>query len=120
MVSFTRVSSGVQGLDAILGYLQSGDNVVMQVDDIDEYRSFVIPFVHTALENNERVVYMRFARHAPLLDATAKVNIYKLNADAGFESFSTQVHNIIVRRDGTSFMSSTASPISFWPGPRIS
>ncbi len=99
MVSFTRVSSGVKGLDEILSYLQSGDNVVMQVDDIEDYKSFVIPFVNTALENHERVVYMRFARHAPLLEATGKVKIYKLNADTGFESFSTQVHNII-RQEG--------------------
>lgn len=99
MVSFTRVSSGVKGLDEILSYLQTGDNVVMQVDEIEDYRSFVTPFVNTALENNERVVYMRFARHAPLLDAAGNVKIYKLNADAGFESFSTQVHNII-RQEG--------------------
>jgi len=99
MVSFTRVSSGVKGLDEILSYLQSGDNVVMQVDDIDDYKSFVTPFVNTALANNERVVYMRFARHAPLLEAAGKVKIYKLNANTGFESFSTQVHNII-RQEG--------------------
>jgi hypothetical protein len=99
MVSFSRVSSGIKGLDEILNFLQSGDNVVMQVDAIDDYRSFVIPYVNTALENHERVVYMRFARHEPLLEATGKVTIYKLNADAGFESFSTQVHNII-RQEG--------------------
>lgn len=99
MVSFTRVSSGVKGLDEILSYLQSGDNVVMQVDDLEDYKSFVTPFVNTALDKNERVVYMRFARHTPLLEATGKVKIYKLNADTGFESFSTQVHNII-RQEG--------------------
>ena len=99
MVSFSRVSSGIDGLDEILNYLQTGDNVVMQVDDIEDYRSFVIPYVKTALENNERVVYMRFARHEPLLEPTGRITVYKLNADAGFESFSTQVHNII-RQEG--------------------
>ncbi|NPU83163.1 MAG: phosphoenolpyruvate synthase [Syntrophaceae bacterium] len=99
MVTFSRVSTGIEGLDNILNYLQTGDNVVLQVDDIEDYRSFVLPFVKTALENKERVVYMRFARHAPLLEATGQVTIYKLNADMGFESFSTQVHNII-RQEG--------------------
>ncbi len=98
MVSFSRVSSGIQGLDEVLNYLQTGDNVVLQVDDIEDYRHFVLPFVEEALKNNERVVYMRFARHAPLLEA-GRVTVYKLNADTGFESFSTQVHNII-RQEG--------------------
>jgi hypothetical protein len=99
MVSFSRVSTGIEGLDSVLNYLQTGDNVVLQVDDMEDYRSFVLPFVKTALENNERVVYMRFARHAPLLEPAGQVTIYKLNADMGFESFSTQVHNII-RQEG--------------------
>ncbi len=99
MVSFSRVSTGIDGLDEILNYLQTGDNVVMQVDEIDDYRSFVASYVKTAFENNERVVYMRFARHEPLLDPNGRITIYKLNADAGFESFSTQVHNII-RQEG--------------------
>ena len=99
MVSIARISSGVTGLDDILNYLQSGDNVVMQVDDIEAYQSFVMPFVNAALDRNERVVYMRFAHHAPLIEATGQVKIYKLNANTGFELFSTQVHNII-RQEG--------------------
>ena len=99
MKSLSRVSTGIGGLDEILNYLQAGDNVVLQVDDIEVYKSLIIPFVNKALENNERVVYMRFARHAPLLETTRRVAVYKLNAEAGFESFSTQVHNII-RQEG--------------------
>lgn len=33
MISFSRVNSGVKGLDEILNYQQTDDNVVMQVDD---------------------------------------------------------------------------------------
>ena len=33
MISFSRVSSGVKGLDEILNYQQTDDNVIMQVDD---------------------------------------------------------------------------------------
>ncbi|HNQ01023.1 MAG TPA: phosphoenolpyruvate synthase, partial [Syntrophales bacterium] len=99
MKSFPSVSTGIKGLDKVLGHLQTGDNVVLQVDSIEDYQSFVTPFVREALANNERVVYIRFAHHAPLLEETRKIAVYKLNPDAGFESFSTQVHNII-RQEG--------------------
>jgi len=99
MPTFSRVSTGVAGLDEILNYLQMGDNVVMQVDDIDAYKSFVMPYVKTALAANRRVVYMRFSHHEALLKNTGQITIYKLSANAGFESFSTQVHNII-RQEG--------------------
>lgn len=99
MRSFSLVSTGIKGLDHVIGHLQTGDNVVLQVDSIEDYRGFVAPFVREALDANRRVVYMRFARHAPLLDETRRVAVYKLNPDAGFESFSTQVHNII-RQEG--------------------
>jgi len=38
---------------------------------------------------------MRFANHPPILEANKKIKVYKLNANKGFESFSTQVHNIV-------------------------
>jgi hypothetical protein len=95
MTPFTRVSTGMKGLDQILSYLQMGDNVVLQVDDIADYKRFVDPFVREALSQNRRLVYMRFANHPPLLEDNKRIKIYKLNANKGFESFSTQVHNII-------------------------
>jgi hypothetical protein len=95
MTPMPRVSTGIQGLDEILNYLQMGDNVVFQVDDIADYRKFVEPYVNTALARKQRLVYMRFANHPPLLDKNNDIKIYKLNATSGFESFSTQVHNIV-------------------------
>lgn len=95
MTPMPRVSTGIQGLDEILNYLQMGDNVVFQVGDIADYRKFVEPYVNTALARKQRLVYMRFANHPPLLDKNNDIKIYKLNATSGFESFSTQVHNIV-------------------------
>ncbi|KQC07721.1 MAG: hypothetical protein APR62_06095 [Smithella sp. SDB] len=95
MTPYTRVSTGIKGLDEILSYLQMGDNVVLQVDDIEDYKKFVDPYVKTALAENRRLVYMRFANHAPVLEDSKKIKVYKLNANKGFESFSTQVHNIV-------------------------
>jgi len=99
MTPFTRVSTGMKGLDEILNYLQMGDNVVLQVDEIADYKKIVSPYVQTALSNNRRLVYMRFANHPPVVEENKKIKVYNLNADKGFESFSTQVHNI-VREEG--------------------
>jgi hypothetical protein len=95
MTPYPRVSTGMNGLDEILNYLQMGDNVVFQVDDIEEYKRFVDPYIKTALAHNHSIVYMRFANHAALLETNQKIKVYTLNANKGFESFSTQVHNIV-------------------------
>ena len=89
------ISTGIKGLDEILTGLRSGDNVVWQIDNIEDYRSFVVPYVKEALGKNKKVVYMRFADHKPLLDGSEKIKEYKLNAASGFENFTTQVNNII-------------------------
>jgi hypothetical protein len=99
MIPVSCVSTGLNGLDKTLNYLQIGDNVVFQVENIEEYKIFVNPFVNTALKKGRRVVYMRFAQHPPVLELTANIIVHRLDADTGFESFSTQVHNII-RQEG--------------------
>ena len=95
MAPYARVTTGMIGLDEILNSLQMGDNVVLQVDDIADYKRFVDPYVKAAMGRNQRVVYMRFANHAALLSETDVSRVCVLNANRGFESFSTEVHNII-------------------------
>ena len=97
MAYYAHVSTGWDSLDAIIDHLRRGDNVVWQVDGIDEYQKLVSLFVNKALSNKEKVVYMRFARHVPLLEERPNLTIYQLNVDNGFEYFSTQVHSIITR-----------------------
>jgi hypothetical protein len=99
MISISSVSTGIKGLDKTLNYLQMGDNVVFQVENIEDYRIFIKPYVKTALERGQRIVYMRFAQHPPLLESTESVVLYEINANSGFESFSRQVHDII-RQEG--------------------
>lgn len=95
MTPLSQVSTGINGLDEILSHLQMGDNVVFQVDRLDDYKEFVRPYVKASLERKRTVIYMRFANHPPLLEDDPNIKIYYLNAMKGFESFSTQVHNII-------------------------
>ncbi len=99
MKPLTGVGTGIPGLDKTLNYLQMGDNVVFQVENIDDYKTFVDPYIKEAFTKGRRVVYMRFAQHSPIIESSGHVVIYKLNADIGFESFSTQVHYII-RQEG--------------------
>lgn len=99
MMNISSVSTGIKGLDRTLNYLQMGDNVVFQVENIEDYKIFIKPFVRTARNRGKRIVYMRFAQHPPLLESKEKFILYELNPNAGFESFSREVHNII-RQEG--------------------
>ena len=97
MAYYAHVSTGWESLDHIIDHLRRGDNVVWQVDDMDAYRKLVSFFVNHAAAANEKVVYMRFARHAPLLAPRRNIRVYDLDVAAGFESFTTEVHGIITR-----------------------
>ncbi|HNY65616.1 MAG TPA: PEP/pyruvate-binding domain-containing protein [Deltaproteobacteria bacterium] len=92
-----RVSTGLEGLDAAIDGLRTGDNVVLQVDSIEDYLAFVTPFVNKALADSRRVVYIRFAGHRPLIEDNPEVVTYRLDAFTGFESFSSQVYTIATK-----------------------
>jgi hypothetical protein len=82
-------------MDEILDGLRIGDNVVLKVDSIDDYRYFVGPFVDQALVDRKKVVYMRFGEHPPLIEPSPHITTYKFNPRQGFESFASQIHKII-------------------------
>ncbi len=104
MVSYPFISTGWESLDRIIDHLRPGDNVVWQVDAIDDYQRLVTDFVNCALANNKRVVYLRFARHLPMLeDRRDLITVYQLNEELGFESFSSRVHSIITEEGKDAF-----------------
>jgi len=88
-------STGIKSLDEILQALRKGDNVVWQIENISDYLHFVVPFAQKAINENKRIVYIRFAQHAPIISDYEKIQVYKLDASHGFESFTKQVHEII-------------------------
>jgi KaiC/GvpD/RAD55 family RecA-like ATPase len=92
-----RVSTGLESFDSVIDGLRTGDNVVWQVDYIADYRFFVTPFVQQALSEDRKVVYLCFAQHEPLLDGDERITVYHLDAQSGFESFSSEVYNIATR-----------------------
>lgn len=91
----TKLSTGLTGLDTVIDYLREGDNVVWQVDSIADLRPFIDSYVERARQDGRKIVYVRFADHEPLVSADGGITTHSLNAYAGFETFSTQVHRII-------------------------
>ena len=88
-------STGLAGLDAVLGGVMPGDNIVWQVDSIDDYRPFVEPYCRNAAQQGRRLIYFRFARHQPLTDANSGAEVHLLQPEAGFEQCITEIHRVI-------------------------
>ncbi|MBN1829773.1 MAG: GAF domain-containing protein [Deltaproteobacteria bacterium] len=97
------VSTGIEGIDEIIDRLRIGDNVVWRVDDIEDYRSLVVPFVARALRDGRKVVYFQFADHEPLIEDSGKVIVHRLDPHRGFEPFSIGMHNIITEAGEETF-----------------
>ncbi|MGD8787827.1 MAG: PEP/pyruvate-binding domain-containing protein [Phycisphaerales bacterium] len=88
-------STGIEGLDEVLCDLIKGDNIVWQVDHIEDYQYFVDLYVARAIQDGRNIVYLRFAKHKPLIENQPNVTTYQLDAASGFEAFTAKVHNII-------------------------
>jgi hypothetical protein len=88
-------ASGIAALDAVVRGLLPGDNVVWQVEAVEDYLPLVRPFVERAVADGRRVVYLRFARHAPLVPDGAGAEVHRLSPSLGFESFTAEIHRVI-------------------------
>jgi hypothetical protein len=101
------VTTGTDSLDNVVNGLRIGDNVVWQVDDIDDYRSFAQSFAKASLSIGKKLVYMRFAEHPPILSGIDETlfTTYYLDARSGFEPFSAHIHQIITKEgDGVYYV----------------
>jgi pyruvate,water dikinase len=94
-VEYQRLSTGLPGLDQILGGVLPGDNIVWEVDSIDDYLPIVKPYYEAALQSTKTVVYFRFASHRALIPERSDAHVHRLRPEEGFESFLLQVHRII-------------------------
>lgn len=90
-----KVSTGLKGFDAIIDYLRLGDNVVWQVDSMKGYKEMVHHFVRQAIADHRSLIYVRFGSHEPLVEVTDELKIYPINAANGFESFATELYNLV-------------------------
>ncbi len=90
-----KPSTGLPGLDLVLNGILPGDNIVWQVDSIEDYKRFVLPYCECAMRNGRRLIYFRFATHPPLLSKDFGGEIHQLNPDEGFENFIAKIHGVI-------------------------
>lgn len=92
---YDKVSTGLKGFDQVIDYLRLGDNVVWQVDSVSDYKKIVDYYVESAKTEKMSMVYVRFANHDPILDESKDIRIYSIDPGKGFESFATEIHNLI-------------------------
>jgi hypothetical protein len=97
MKTLMKITTGLNSLDEVCDSLRLGDNVVWQVDSLYDYEQFVLPFANSALKQGRRVAYIRFATHEPLLAPHQYSVQYELDAQRGFEIFTTTLHAIIAK-----------------------
>ncbi|MEX2683787.1 MAG: PEP/pyruvate-binding domain-containing protein [Candidatus Sigynarchaeota archaeon] len=89
--------TGMPSLDAVITGLRPGDNVVFQVDKVLDYMPFVRLFCDDVVKNGHKLIYFRFASHAPLLPGDIAADRHDLNPAAGFEAFIGSILSIIER-----------------------
>lgn len=88
-------STGLPGLDRVIQEVRPGDNIVWQVDTIADYTIFAEPYCQRALADDRRLIYFRFAQHAPLLADDSGAEICHLRPEVGFETFTAEIHRVI-------------------------
>lgn len=90
-----QLSSGLPGLDRVMGGILAGDNIVWQVDEISDFVPLVEPYCEYARRTGKTLIYFRFASHPPLAGPENGANVHVLDVEAGFETFLFEVHRVI-------------------------
>lgn len=90
-----ELSTGLPKLDRVLRGIMPGDNIVWQVETIEDYRFFVQPYAEYAAKARQKLLYLRFGKHEPLLEPGAWVQREELDPAAGFKSFIAATHRLI-------------------------
>ena len=99
MAAFDRVLSGIEQMDECFDNIRLGDNVVWRVDNLDEFRLFMEPYVEQAIKDKRNLIYFRFATHEPLLTPREGLKIIEVELNHRFENFTVEIHEHI-RREG--------------------
>ncbi len=90
-----NLTTGLPGLDQVLKGVMPGDNIVWKVDSIDDYLALVKPYATAYRDSGRKLIYFRFASHPQLLPDDFGAAIYRPRPELGFESFTTEVHQVI-------------------------
>jgi pyruvate, water dikinase len=88
----SHYSTGLEALDRVFRGLLPGDNLVWRVDDIADFAPLVRAYCRAAHNEGRRLIYFRFADHAPLLSEADYGESRYLDVALGFERVIAQVH----------------------------
>lgn len=103
MAAFDRILSGIPGMDVVLDSIRLGDNVVWQITDIHEFTVFAKHFARQAVSDNRNLIYIRFAKHEPILSPMEGLKIFEFFPEEGFESFTVGIHDLIEKEGRDTF-----------------
>lgn len=103
MQANSEFSTGLPELDRLIRGVIPGDNVVWRVDDPGDYAAFVAPYAKYAVSNGRKLIYFRFAGHAPLIPDDVPAQRHVVEPKAGFEVSLDTVHGAIEQAERGSF-----------------
>ena len=90
-------------MDEVFDNIRLGDNVVWRVDNLEEFKLFVKPYVKQAIADKRNLIYIRFAAHEPLLEEQEGLKIINVELNHRFENFTVEIHEIISREGRDAF-----------------
>ncbi len=103
MAAFDRVLSGIPQMDENFDNIRLGDNVVWRVNDLDQFKLFVDPYVEQAIRDGRNLIYFRFATHEPLLYEREGLKIIEVELNHRFENFTVKIREHITREGRDAF-----------------
>lgn len=69
MDQIDKVTTGINELYIVIDYLRLGDNVVLQVSNVEDHINLAKPFAKENFKKGKRLVYLRFANHPAIFTA---------------------------------------------------
>ena len=103
MAAFDRVLSGIPEMDTNFDNIRLGDNVVWRVDNLEQFKLFMKPYVKQAIEDGRNLIYFRFATHEPLLEEQEGLKIINVELNHRFENFTVEIRKHITREGRDAF-----------------
>nr|MCR5544947.1 phosphoenolpyruvate synthase [Lachnospiraceae bacterium] len=103
MAAFDRVLSGIPEMDEQFDNIRLGDNVVWRVNQLEDFKLFVQPYVNQAIRDKRNLIYVRFATHEPLFQEQEGLKIETVELSHRFETFTVAIHEIIEREGYDAF-----------------
>ena len=95
MRAFEKIQSGLPEMDRAFDSIRLGDNVVLQVGSLEEFKLFAVPFARQAAADGRRLLYIRFASHPPLIEDIPGLEVRTVELSHQFETFTMEIRRII-------------------------